>query len=99
MKIGEQEAYLSDEDIATTGLSSPIAIFEVDIHSLREAAIADLARMERDFFQSSADVSLVDLYQSLGPEYQSALGRKIIYSKIAAELAMRTVTEKLLDED
>jgi hypothetical protein len=99
MRIGDQEAYLSPEEEAKTGLDSPLLIYEIDLHGLREKAISDLTSMEASFFKESDETPLGSVFASLGPEYEAALARKIVFSKIAAELAMRTVTERLLDED
>jgi hypothetical protein len=98
MRIGEEQAYLTPEEEEKTKLESPLAVYEIDLHGLREAAVADLAHMERAFFQEGDETPVDNVFTSLGPEYESALARKIVFSKIAAELALRTVAERLLDE-
>lgn len=99
MKIGEQEAYLTPDEENITKLKSPLAIFEIDLHGLRSSAIADLTRMETAFIKENEETPMDNVFTSLGPEYEGALARKMIFSKIAAELAMRTVTERLQDDD
>lgn len=99
MRIGEKEAYLTPDEEEITKLSSPLAIFEIDLHGLRAAAVDDLTQMETAFFKENEETPMDNVFTALGPEYESALARKMVFSKIAAELAMRTLTERLQDED
>ena len=99
MKIGETVAHLSLAEEQLTGLVSPIHIFEIDLHAMREEAISDLRRLEREYMWDNEDMSVDNVPEALGLEYKKALGRKLVLSKIAAELATREGLKRMLDED
>jgi hypothetical protein len=99
MKIGETVAHLSLAEEQLTDLVSPIHIFEIDLHAMREEAISDLHRLEREYMWQHDEMPVDNVPEALGPEYKKALSRKLVFSKIAAELATREGLKRMLDED
>ena len=100
MRVEGDFAIFTEAEQALTGFESPMNINEIDLHALREEAVAELARIEREaLWADPSEVPVENVVRFLGPGYERALARKLSLSKIAIEMAGKSGLDGLLDED
>lgn len=98
MEFGEVEVKFTPLEEEKTGLPNPLNIFEFDLHTAREDAITELARLEKEFVWQE-DASVTEVLTSLGEKYERVLARKLALTIIAIEYANRSGIERILDDD
>lgn len=99
MRIDGMKAFFTPEEEEKTEFENPLDLNEIDLHSLREAEVNEIARIEREALWSNGDgeLPLNSVFRYLGPAYERAVTRKLALSKIASELATRTGLERIFD--